>query len=185
MSEPERQPEDQQSDVSADDADLTSVSAALEDSESDIAKLRADLEEAHDRALRVTAEMENYRKRARREAEDSQRYAAAPLLQDLFPVLDDMFRAIAAAEQSPASDGLLEGVKMIAQGVLGVLARHDCNQIDALHQPFDPTYHEAISQQPSEEYPPNTVLLVVQDGYVLHDRVIRPAQVIVSSAPPA
>ncbi len=185
MSEPERQPEDQHGNASADDADLTSVAAALEASESEIAKLRADLEEAHDRALRVTAEMDNYRKRARREVDDAQRFATAPLLQDLFPVLDDMFRAIAAAERSPGGDGLLEGVKMIAQGVLGVLSRHNCNQIDALHQPFDPAFHEAISQQPSEEYPPNTVLLVVQDGYVLNDRVIRPAQVIVSRAPDA
>jgi molecular chaperone GrpE len=165
-------------------ADLAAA-AALEASESEIARLRADLEDAADRALRAQAELDNYRKRARREIEEERRYSLAPFLHDFLPVLDDMFRAIAAAEKSPATNGLLEGVKMIAQGLLGVLARHHCRPIEALHKPFDPNFHEAISQQPSAEYPANTVIYVAQDGYTLHDRVIRPAQVIVSSEPAA
>ncbi len=108
-----------------------------------------------------------------------------PLLRELLPVLDNAFRAIAAAEKTPGNGGLLEGFKMIAQGLLGVLERHHCTRIEALHQPFDPAFHEAISQQPSAEYPPNTVIMVVQDGYLLFDRVVRPAQVIVSAAAPS
>ena len=69
---------------------------------------------------------------------------------------------------------------MIAQNLESVLAQHDCKRIDALHKPFDPAFHEAISQQPAADVPPNTVVLVAQDGYTLHDRVVRPAQVIVS-----
>jgi molecular chaperone GrpE len=157
--------------------------AALEASEGELNKLRTDLEDANDRVLRAQAELENYRKRARREIEDERRYAVVPLLHDLLPVLDNMSRAIAAAEKSPGGDGLLEGVKMVSQTLLDVLVRHHCKRIEALHQPFDPAFHEAISQQPSEEYPPNTVMMVVQDGYTLYDRVVRPAQVIVSSAP--
>ena len=72
---------------------------------------------------------------------------------------------------------------MIAGSLLGVLARHNCQPIQALHQPFDPAFHQAISQQATAEFPPGTVVLVAQEGYMLHDRVLRPAQVIVSTAP--
>ncbi len=168
-------------DHQAEAADL--ADAALEASESELSKLRADLEDANDRVLRAQAELENYRKRMRREMEDERRFSLVPLLHDLLPVLDNLSRAIAAAEKSPGGNGLLEGVKMISQSLLDVLARHHCKKIDALHQPFDPAFHQAISQQPSADYPTNTVILVVQDGYMLHDRVVRPAQVIVSSVP--
>jgi molecular chaperone GrpE len=163
--------------------DQAAADAALDALDGEAARLRAELEDANDRVLRAGAELDNYRKRARREIEDERRYAAAPLIQDLLPVLDDLFRALAAAEKTPGGEGLLEGVKMTAQGLLGALARHHCRPIEALHQAFDPTYHEAISQQSAVEYEPNTVIHVVQDGYMLHDRVIRPAQVIVSTRP--
>jgi molecular chaperone GrpE len=97
------------------------------------------------------------------------------------PVLDNIQRATAAADRSSAGGGLLDGVKMIAQSLIAALSKHDCQRIEALHQPFDPAYHQAISQQPTDEYPPGTVVLVAQDGYTLHDRVVRPAQVIVST----
>lgn len=156
--------------------------AAFEASEVEISKLKADLDDATDRVLRAQAELENYRKRARREIEDERRYATLPLLRDILPVLDNFQRAIAAAEKSEASP-LVDGVKMVAQSLLSVLARHDCKPIDALHKPFDPAVHEAISQQPNPDFPPGTVVLVAQEGYTLHDRVVRPAQVIVSTAP--
>jgi molecular chaperone GrpE len=154
--------------------------AAFAASESEIEKLRADLDDASDRVLRAQAELENYRKRARRELEDERRYAALPLLRDLLPVVDNIQRAIEAAEKSPHAGGLLDGVKLVAQSLLSVLAKHDCKRIEALGQPFDPAFHEAISQQPSSQYPPGTVVLVAQEGYTLHDRVVRPAQVIVA-----
>jgi molecular chaperone GrpE len=157
--------------------------AAFESSEDEINKLRIDLEEASDRVLRAQAELENYRKRARRELEDERRYATLPLLRDLLPVVDNIQRAIEAAEKTPQAEGLLSGVKLVAQSLLGVLARHDCKKIEALDQPFDPAIHEAISQQVVADKEPGTVVLVAQDGYVLHDRVVRPAQVIVSKAP--
>ena len=138
------------------------------------------MNEASDRLLRAQAELENYRKRARRELEEERRYANMPLLRDLLPVFDNIQRAIAAAEKTPDASKLLEGVKMVAQNFDLALSRHHCRRIDALGKPFDPAVHEAISQQPSADHPPNTVLMVVQDGFVLHDRVVRPAQVIVS-----
>jgi molecular chaperone GrpE len=142
--------------------------------------LRDELAAAKDRALRVQAELDNYRKRMRKEMEDERRYAQLPLLGELLPVLDNVGRAIEAAEKSSDAGGLLEGFKMVAQQLEGVLSRHHCTRIDALHKPFDPHWHSAIMQQPSSDYPPNTVLQVAQEGYRLHDRVLRPAQVIVS-----
>jgi len=153
-----------------------------ETAESEVEKLRAELEDATDRLLRAQAELDNYRKRARRELEESLRYAAMPLVRDLLPVIDNLGRALAAAEKSGEKSVLIDGVKIVAQTFESVLARHDCKKIDAFSQPFDPAFHEAILQQPSAEHPPQTVLLVAQDGYTLHDRVIRPAQVIVSTS---
>lgn len=157
--------------------------AAFQAGEQDFEKLRADLDDAADRALRAQAELDNYRKRARRELEDERRYAALALLRDLLPVLDNMQRAIEAGEKSPLAAGLLDGIKLVAQNLTNVLAKHDCKKIEAQGQPFDPAVHEAISQQPAAELEPGSVMFVAQDGYVLHDRVVRPAQVIVSKSP--
>lgn len=157
--------------------------AAFQAGEQELEKLRADLDDAADRALRAQAELDNYRKRARRELEDERRYAALPLLRDLLPVLDNMQRAIEAGEKSPQGAALLDGIKLVAQNLMNVLVKHDCKRIEALGQAFDPAVHEAISQQPSSEHDPGTVMFVAQDGYILHDRVVRPAQVIVSTSP--
>jgi molecular chaperone GrpE len=144
-------------------------------------RLRADLDEAKDRVLRSQAELDNYRKRAAREIEDNRRYANLPLIHDLLPALDNIERAIAAAEKAQDVAGLLEGVKLVARQFEDVLQRYHCTRIPALHQVFDPHLHQSISQQPTDEYPPNTVVLVSQAGFRLHDRVVRPSQVIVSA----
>ncbi len=153
--------------------------------ESLLDQLRSDLDEARDRVLRSQAELENYRKRAAREIEDHRRYANLPLMHDLLPVLDNIERAIAAAEKTQDVAGLLEGVKLVARQFEETFARHHCLRIGALHLPFDPHLHHAISQQATDEFPPNTVVLVAQPGFQLYDRVVRPSQVIVSRAPDA
>ena len=148
-------------------------------------QLRADLEAAKDRVLRSQAELENYRKRAAREIEENRRYAELPLIRDLLPVLDNTERAIDAAEKSQDVAVLLDGIKLVARQFEEVLERHHCKRIGALHLPFDPHLHHAISQQPAKEFPPNTVVMVAQPGFQLHDRVVRPSQVIVSRLPDA
>lgn len=148
----------------------------------EIALLRAELEEARDRELRSRAELENYKRRAARQIEEERRYANLPLMRDLLPVLDNMGRAIESAERNQDAAGLLEGVKMVAWQFLDVLRRHDCHEIEALDQPFDPHLHQAVSQEPSDRFPPNTVVNVLGSGFQLHDRVVRPSQVIVSTA---
>lgn len=146
-------------------------------------QLASDLEEARDRLLRVTAELDNYRKRAARELQDERRYAVLPLVRDLMPLIDNVQRAVEAAEKAAAPPAMQEGVRLLAQQLETILSRHDCKKIEALGQPFDPHIHEAISHLPSKEYPANTVAAVAATGYQLHDRVVRPAQVVVSSGP--
>lgn len=151
------------------------------DAQGEYELLRSQMTEAKDRLLRAQAELENYRRRSQREMQDTLRYAELPLLRDLLPVVDNIGRAIQAAEKAPDGSGLLEGFRMVAQQLEGVLNNHDCKRIAAQDQAFDPHQHQAILQQPSADKPAHTVLQVVQDGYTLHDRVVRPAQVIVSS----
>ncbi|HTU25281.1 MAG TPA: nucleotide exchange factor GrpE [Pirellulales bacterium] len=166
------------------DEPQTNEQSFRDDSEQgELEQLRGDLREATDRVLRAQADLENYRKRARRELEDERRYANLPLLRDLLPVVDNIQRAIAAAEKSSDSGGLLDGIRMVASSLETTLARHHCKRIEALNQPFDPAFHEAIAQQPSASVPPHTVVAVAQEGYVLYDRVVRPSQVVVSTVP--
>ncbi len=147
--------------------------------------LCAELQEARDRVLRAQADLDNYQKRTRRNVEERLRYATAPLLLDLLPVRDNLARAIEAAESAGDGAGLLEGVKLVSQQLLGVFERHDCRPVEALGQPFDPTRHEAIASRPSTDKPAGIVTDVATVGFTLHDRVVRPAQVVVSTGPPA
>ena len=159
------------------------------DSAEPASDLQTELATEKDRMLRLQAEMENLRSRTAREIVDERRYAPLPIVRDLLPVLDNINRAIDAAEQIEAaeqaeeSDSLLEGFKLVRQQLLTVLEQHHCKQIETVGQPFDPQVHEAILQQPSDEQPANYILLETQAGYQLHDRVVRAAQVIISSGP--
>ena len=155
------------------------------DAEVDLAKLRSELEVANDLILRAQAELENFRKRSRREIVEERRYATLPLLRDVLPVVDNLKRAIESATDANSFAGLLEGVKLVADQLDTVLTQHDCQLIDALEAEFDPHFHEAISQIPSQECPAGKVVHVSQVGYRLHDRVVRPSQVVVSTGPPA
>jgi molecular chaperone GrpE len=185
-SQPENQTTAEESaNVSVDDQfqpDLASV-LGEPDLREEVLRLETDVKAANDRVLRVQAELENYRKRARRELEDEKRYATLPLMRDLLNVVDNLERAIGSAEQSDNPAGLLAGVKMVAVQLHNVLEQYGCRRLDAHGAPFDPHVHEAIAQEPSDEHPPSTVTRVTQAGYQLHDRVVRPAQVFVSTGP--
>ena len=110
---------------------------------------------------------------------------ALALIRDLLPALDNLTRAIDAADgPQHDADGLIEGVKMVKQQLHDTLARHSVVDIESVGQPFDPNLHEAIGHLPSSEQPAMTVLEEVEQGYKLHDRVVRPSKVIVSSGPP-
>jgi molecular chaperone GrpE len=184
---------------------------ALESAAADsrIAELEAQLKDANERALRAQAELENFRKRAQRELADERRYALVNPIRDLLPVVDNLQRAIdAAAQSSPHAPrevlptgahapheqivsrsetttmtSLLEGVKLVAGQLESVLKQQGCEPIATVGTTFDPNLHQAIGQEPSTEHPAGTVTRSFQGGYKLHDRVIRPAQVFVSTGP--
>jgi molecular chaperone GrpE len=151
----------------------------------DAAALAAELAQANERALRTQAELENFRKRMWRELEDQQRYAAMPLVRDVVGILDDVDRAIAAAETAGDSSKLLEGIKLVRTRLANVLSQHGVREIEAQGAAFDPAVHEAIMQEASGEHEPGAVTHVALPGYKLHERVVRPAQVIVAKAPDA
>jgi len=132
--------------------------------------------------LRARAEMENFRKRMQRDAEQQLKYANISLIRDLLEVVDNLQRAASAAQgQDASTQSLREGVEMVNQQFVSVLGKHSCKPIESVGTPFDPHFHEAISQMPSDEFEAGTVMQEVAVGYVLHDRVVRPSNVIVST----
>jgi molecular chaperone GrpE len=144
-----------------------------------------DRDKYKDHWARAMADLDNFRKRVYREMEDDRKFQSVPMLKSILPVFDGLDRAVFAAAQAKNFDDLLNGVLMTIKQFETALAGHGAKPIVAQGQPFDPNLHEAISQVPSTEYPPMTVLNDVERGYTLHDRVIRPSKVIVSVAPAA
>lgn len=172
-----------------DDNGAAAADAALNSAAADqkIAELEGQVREASERALRTHAELENFRKRTQRELVDERRYAIVPLVRDLLSVVDNLERAIEAAKNAEASGSsdasLLTGVQMVATQLETTLKQHQCERIPTVGVPFDPNFHQAIAQEPSDEHPAGTVTRAAQSGFKLHDRVIRPAQVFVSTGP--
>jgi molecular chaperone GrpE len=138
-----------------------------------------------ERLLRTTADFDNFKKRATREKQDAIKYANEALMQKLVPVLDNLDMALAAAQNAGAEHGqsLQTGVTMVLQQLKSVLAEAGLEEVNAIGQPFDPNFHEAISQQESPGVPEGQVLQQVRKGYKLRDRLLRPASVVVAKPP--
>jgi molecular chaperone GrpE len=150
--------------------------------ERELTELRAEVAELKDRWLRERADLENFKRRAIREKQDALRFGSEALLKDLLPVIDNLHRALAHARQGHEDDPLLTGIELVLRGFDDVLERHGVKVVPARGTPFDPNRHEAISHVESEA-PPNTVIDEHQRGYVLHDRLLRPALVTVGKGP--
>jgi len=145
-------------------------------------QLRLKEEEAknnYDRFLRQTAEIENFKKRALRDKEDAIRYANETLVKELLPIVDNLERAVSHAK-SGNGESLAEGVEMTLKGLFDALGKYGVSQISAVGQPFDPQLHEAMAQVETGSGAPNTVLEEHQKGYLLKDRLLRPALVTVA-----
>jgi molecular chaperone GrpE len=149
-----------------------------------IEDLSAELVETRDRLIRLQADFENYRRRAQREREEAIRYGSQNLFKDLLTTVDNLERAIDHARMGGGADleNLLQGVELVQKGLVGLMSTHGVEEIDALGRPFDPAVHEAMAQAPDASQAPNTVLEVLQKGYKLRDRLLRPARVIISRA---
>ena len=147
----------------------------------ELAKLTAERDEYLDLAQRVQADFENYRKRTVREQERLVAHAHERLVRELLPVLDDLERALGAAERHEEAQ-LVEGVQLVQKALRQALAKEGLAEIATAGE-FDPHVHEALLTQPSAEVEPGSVLEVVQRGYRLGDKVVRPARVIVAAEP--
>ena len=141
--------------------------------------LEAERDSYKERLQRVTADFHNYQKRVRREMEETRKYAAGPVILDLLGVLDDLQRAVAAAE-GEVDDRFLHGFRMIADRFAEVLAKHGVTPVEAEGRPFDPNLHDALMEVEDPERPDMTVVEEFVRGYRLHDRLLRPARVKVS-----
>ncbi len=145
--------------------------------------LEQQLADAEQSLLRGKAELENFRKRSQREMAEQRRYASLPLARDLLDVIDNLQRAVQAAVDAGEGEGLVRGVQMVVDQLGTILGQYHCVLIEAEDQVFDPNFHEAIGQVPSEDHPAGTILQVTQPGYRMHDRVVRPSQVLVATTP--
>jgi molecular chaperone GrpE len=137
-------------------------------------------EATRDRYVRSIAEFDNYRKRAAREREDYVRFAGESLVRELLPVLDNFERALQAARQDPAAAAVTAGVELIQRELLRVLERAGVTPFSAVGAPFDPERHEAVARVPAAGRPDMTVVDETSRGYLMHGRVLRPAQVTVA-----
>lgn len=147
-------------------------------------ELTAQLEKEKERVLRLSAELENYKKRMENELKQFKKYANESLLKQLLTVIDNFERAIASTENesNSESNGLLEGIKMTHDEILKLLKTFSVEPVKAEGEPFDPAYHQAVTQEETDEHPENTVVRELQKGYLMHDRLIRPSMVVVSKS---
>ncbi|HVO20334.1 MAG TPA: nucleotide exchange factor GrpE [Anaeromyxobacter sp.] len=168
-----------------------SLEAQLELSQEKARETLERLKDTHDRYVRAVADLENYKKRAQKERDEVLRYGNEKLLKDLFPVVDGLDRALAAVPEAdrgaatPAPDPLLKGVRLVRASLEQALARHGVTSFDALGQAFDPARHEALLQVPTAEEAPGTVVMQHARGFLLHERLVRPAMVGVAAPPQA
>jgi molecular chaperone GrpE len=151
----------------------------------DLHSRAAKADENWERLLRVTADFENFKKRAARERTEAAQFANAALLQKLLPVLDNFEMAQAAAEgaQGDKLASLQAGIAMIQQQLKSAVAEAGLEELDASGKTFDPTFHEAVSQQESDSVPEGQVIQQIRKGYKFRDRLLRPSAVIVAKKP--
>lgn len=152
--------------------ELEATRAKLDEAEAAVSQMR-------DSQLRERAEIENQRRRMARELEQARRFANERLLRELLPVCDNLERGLAT--EHPGGEGLLEGMALTLRSLLKVMQDGGVTQIDPTGEPFNPELHEAMSMiEPDDKQPPNTVVTVLEKGYVLNERLLRPARVIVT-----
>lgn len=155
-------------------AELERITAQLAEAERNVAELRETL-------LRERADIENQRRRLQRELEQARRFANERLLSDLLPVCDSLEQGLAVESNDIAP--LREGMQLTLRSLLKVAESNGLKPIDPLHQPFDPEQHQAMNMVESDQHPPDTVVAVMQKGYTLNDRLLRPALVAVAKTP--
>lgn len=153
----------------------------------DVATLLAENASLRDRLLRALAEAENARRQADRKADDTRKFAVADFARELLPVIDNLQRVLEAKKHrpSPENEALLEGIDSTLRMFLQTLERFGIRKVAALGQPFDPSRHEALMETDDPSHPPGIVTQVLEDGYTIQERLLRPARVVVSKRRPS
>ena len=153
----------------------------VDEIEVEVTRLQQEVDRLRELYLRKMADFDNYRKRQERDMVEFRRFAHADLLRDCLPVIDNLERALVA----PAGNGgsLQTGVELVLRQFKEILARYGLSEVNPLGEPFDPSFHEAFQRQEMEGVAENTVVQVLQKGYLLGDRLLRPALVVVSTTP--
>jgi molecular chaperone GrpE len=163
------------------DLDNADNENSLKEMEARFEAKEEEAKEAYDRLLRVTADFENYKKRSSREMEEFRKYANQSLLKEMLSVVDNLELAITSSSDGKKADKtLIEGLNLTLNEILRVFEKFNVTPIEAQGKPFDPAYHEAVMREESDDYPENTVISEFQKGYLIHDRLLRPAMVVVA-----
>lgn len=158
--------------------------AALAELQQKLAAAEAAASAARDAQLRAMAELDNVRKRAEREIDNGRKFGSERLLNELLAIADSLDLGLQAAAQPDASaQSIGQGMQLTQKQLSDLLAKHGVIAVDPIGQPFNPDLHEAVSAVPSADAPPNSVVGVMQKGYRLHERLLRPAMVTVAKAP--
>jgi molecular chaperone GrpE len=163
------------------DKDNKKTGDPLKEMEARLESLEKEGKESYDRFLRVSAEFENYKKRAAREMNDFRKFANESFIKAMLPVVDNLDRAIeSSSNDDHAQNSVLEGVNMTLKEILKVFEQFNVKPFESLGKAFDPALHQAVMQEETDDHPENTVLNELQKGYMMHDRLLRPAMVVVS-----
>ncbi|MEZ6971515.1 nucleotide exchange factor GrpE [Aeromonas veronii] len=165
------------------DSEVTAEQARIAELESQLETAIQKAAEERERALRTAAEMENLRRRTELDVEKAHKFALEKFANELLPVLDNLERAIELADkENEALKPMIEGVELTLKSMQSGVAKFGLVALDPINQPFDPNAHQAMSMVPSADVAPNTVIAVMQKGYDLNGRVIRPAMVMIAKA---
>lgn len=150
----------------------------------EVAALQAQVTEQTESVLRAQAEMQNVRRRAERDVENAHKFALDKFSADLLPIIDSLERALDAAEnlENEAAKAMSDGVELTLKMFVDTLGKHGIEQLNPVGEPFNPEFHQAMSMVPNPDMEPNSVMAVMQKGYVLKGRLVRPAMVVVSKA---
>lgn len=169
-------------DASPDKLTIQMLAGELQDLKNHHEEKSKESDEQKEQFLRLQAEFENFRRRSLKEKQESLKFGHQNLVKDLLSAVDNLERALEHGGQIAGAEakGILDGVELVHREVLGALAKHAVAEIEAEGRVFDPAVHEAMGQIPNGDVPPNTVLQVLQKGYVIHDRMLRPSRVLVS-----
>lgn len=163
------------------DVDEVDAKDPVKELEAKLESKEEEAKETYDRLLRVSADFENYKKRSTREMEEFRKYANQSLLKEMLSVVDNLELAINSSnEEQEADKNLIEGLNLTLNEILRVFEKFNVKPIKAHGETFDPTFHEAVMREETDDFPENTVISELQKGYLIHDRLLRPAMVVVA-----